>query len=76
MMSSIFNKQLIGEDTMSSLADREAFRTERPLSRRSVPDFELWFRIGLVVVAVIMIAAAVAGSYAGLLPPETFFVGP
>ena len=61
---------------MSSLADREAFRTERPLSRPSVSRFELWFWTALIVFAAGMIAAAVAGSYAGLLPPEAFFVGP
>jgi hypothetical protein len=61
---------------MSSLADREAFRAERPLSRWSAPTFEVWFWIGLAVVTGMMIAAAVASSYAGLAPPETFFVGP
>jgi hypothetical protein len=61
---------------MSSLADREAFRTGRPLSRRSVSRFELWVWAALIVFAAVMIAGAVAGSYAGLLPPETFFVGP
>jgi hypothetical protein len=75
-MSSILTKQLIGEDAMSSLADREVFRTGRPLSRPSVPTFEVWFWIGLTVATVIMIAAAVAGSYAGLVPPEIVFVGP
>jgi hypothetical protein len=36
----------------------------------------LWFWTALIVFAAVMIAAAVAGSYAGLLPPETVFVGP
>lgn len=61
---------------MSSLANREVFRTERPLSRPSVSRFELWVWTALIVFAAVMIAAAVAGSYAGLLPPEGFFVGP
>jgi hypothetical protein len=67
----------MGEDAMSSLADREAFRTERPLTRPSVSRFELWFWTALVVLVAVMIAGAVAASsYTGYAPPETFFVGP
>jgi hypothetical protein len=62
---------------MSSLADREVFRTGRPLSRPSVLRFELWFWIALIVLTAVMIAAAVAASaYTDYAPPETFFVGP
>ncbi len=62
---------------MSSLANREVFRTGRPLSRPSVSRFELWVWIALIVLAAVTIAAAVAASsYTDYAPPETFFVGP
>ena len=62
---------------MSSIADREAFRTQRPSTRPSVSRFELWFWIALVVLVAVMITGAVAASsYTNYAPPETFYVGP
>jgi hypothetical protein len=62
---------------MSSLADREAYRTGRSESQRSVSPTELLFWTVLALITAAMFAAAVAGSsYTDLLPPETFFVGP
>jgi len=62
---------------MSSLANREAYRTGRPLSRPSGSRFELWFWLALIVLTAVTIAGAVAASsYTDYAPPETFFVGP
>jgi hypothetical protein len=62
---------------MSSLANREAYRTERSASQRSVSRTELLFWAVLALITIAMFAAAVAGSsYTDQLPPETFFVGP
>jgi hypothetical protein len=62
---------------MSSLADRETYRTARSPSRRSVSRTELLFWAALALITAAMFAAAIAGSsYTDQLPPETFFVGP
>jgi anti-sigma-K factor RskA len=62
---------------MSSIADREVWRTGRPVSRPTGWRTELVFWLVLLVLAAVMIAAAVAGAYCGVQPPsETFLVGP
>ena len=47
---------------MSSIADREAWRTGRPVSRPTGWRIELVFWLVLLAMAAVMIAAAVAGA--------------
>jgi hypothetical protein len=62
---------------MSSIADREAWRTGKPVSRPTGWRTELLFWLVLLVFAGAMIAAAVAAAFYGIqAPSETFFVGP
>ena len=63
---------------MSSIADREAWRTGRPVSRPTGWRIELVFWLVLLAMAAVMIAAAVAGAFYGIqaAPSETFLVGP
>jgi predicted lysophospholipase L1 biosynthesis ABC-type transport system permease subunit len=71
------HQTLIGEDAMSSLADRQFFRAGKPLSRPSVSRFELWLWMALIALAAVMIAAAAAvSSYTDYVPSEAVFVGP
>jgi len=63
---------------MSSIADREAWRTGRPVSRPTGWRIELVFWLVLLAMAAVMIAAASAGAFYGIqaAPSETFLVGP
>jgi hypothetical protein len=62
---------------MSSIADREAWRTGRPVSRPTGWRTELVFWLVLLALAAAMIAGAVAGAFYGIqAPSETFLVGP
>jgi hypothetical protein len=62
---------------MSSIADRKAWRTGRPVSRPTGWRTELLLWLLLLALAAAMIAAAVAGAfYAIQAPSETFLVGP
>ena len=62
---------------MSSIADREAWRTGRPVSRPTGWRTELVFWLVLAAFAAVMIAAAVASAFYGIqAPSETFLVGP
>ena len=59
---------------MSSIADREAWRTGRPVSRPTGWRIELVFWLVLLAMAAVMIAAAVAGAFYGIqaAPSERF----
>jgi hypothetical protein len=73
----IFTKQPIGEDIMSTIADREAYRPRKSVSQPTASRPELFFWAALALIGVAVIAAAFAGSsFAAQVPPETFFVGP
>jgi hypothetical protein len=61
---------------MSSIPDREVWQTGRAISPPAVSRTEPLFWIVLVALAAVMIAGTILGAANGILPSETFLVGP
>jgi hypothetical protein len=61
---------------MSSIPDREVWQTGRAISAPAASRTEPLFWIVLVVLAAVMIAGTILGAANGILPSETFLVGP
>jgi hypothetical protein len=61
---------------MSSIPDSELWRTGRAISPPATSRAELWFWIALVAFSAAMIAGTIIGAATGILPSETFLVGP
>jgi hypothetical protein len=61
---------------MSSIPDREVWQTGRAISAPVASRPEPLFWIVLVAFAAVMIAGTILGAANGILPSETFLVGP
>jgi hypothetical protein len=70
------NKTSIGEGVMNSIPDRESWRTGKAIIPPAASRAEPLFWIVLVAVSAAMIAGTIIGVANGILPSETFFVGP
>jgi hypothetical protein len=61
---------------MSSIPDRAAWQTGRAISAPAASRAEPLFWIFLVAFSAAMIAGTIIGAAKGILPSETFLVGP